>query len=96
MEWQLEDLVKVLLPSTARLHWNVVADTVLRNRHQVWSCVGYGDRSMYNCLFALLSLFRVSRLCRVLSSDRFRRSGVTLHAYVQVSSIPTLTSCSIG
>ena len=76
-----------LLPSTGM--WSLI---VLRNRYQVWSCVGYGDRSMYNCLFAVLSLFRVSRLCRVLSSDRFCRSGVTLHAYVQVSSIPTLTS----
>jgi hypothetical protein len=27
MEWQLEDLVKVL-PSTAPLHWNVIADSV--------------------------------------------------------------------
>lgn len=43
---------------------------------------------MHDSMFTLLSVFRVSRLCGILSSDRFCRSCITLHAYVQVTSNP--------
>jgi hypothetical protein len=52
--------------------------------HQVWSCFGYGDGSMYDCLSVMLSLFCVSGLYGVLPSYHLCRSCVPLHAHVQV------------
>jgi hypothetical protein len=49
---------------------------------QVWSGVGYGYRSVYYSLFALLFMFCVSTIYILVPSNHFRRPRFSLHAYV--------------